>query len=179
MGSAEDHTVFTTYLFTHNIRVSIFAFALGFTFGIGTILLLFYNGTILGCLAYLYYQDGVFTFFVAWIGPHGALELPSIIFGATAGLLIGRALLRRNEGTFQQQLRTLRPHLLNLIVGTACCLVVAGIVEGGFSQINEPTLSYPFKIGVAIALFAGLVGWLWRAGRPTDSASAIGTGADT
>src|SRR3546814_2358744 len=36
--------IFATYLFTHNSRVSIMAFALGFAFGVPTLLLEYYQG---------------------------------------------------------------------------------------------------------------------------------------
>ena len=38
---------FSAFLMTHNTQVSLFAFAMGFTWGIGTVILLFYNGIIL------------------------------------------------------------------------------------------------------------------------------------
>lgn len=157
IDSAGKHAVFTTFLFTHNIRVTVFGFALGFTLGIGTVIILFYNGAILGSLAALYLEDGVITFFVAWIGPHGAIELPCILFGCTAGLMVARAQLRRDVGTFRDQLRRIRPDLGVILVGTASLLVIAGFIEGGFSQINEPTLPYALKILVALALFIGIL----------------------
>ena len=39
---------FATYLFTHNSQIAIFAFALGFAFAVPTILLILYNGLMLG-----------------------------------------------------------------------------------------------------------------------------------
>ena len=35
---------------THNIKVSMFTLALGMTWGVGTILMLFYNGVTLGAI---------------------------------------------------------------------------------------------------------------------------------
>ncbi len=161
IDSASKHTLFTTFLFTHNIRVTVLCFALGFTFGIGTLVLLVFNGAMLGSLAALYWTDGVFTFFVAWIGPHGSIELPCILFGGTAGLMVARAQLRRDRGGTIAQIRTLRPTLVHMLIGTATLLVIAGTVEGGFSQINEPLLPYEFKIAVAAALFAALLAYLF------------------
>jgi len=158
---AGSHAAFSSFLFTHNIRVTVLGFALGFTFGIGTILILFYNGVILGGVAAQYFADGVMTFFVAWVGPHGSIELPCILFGCTAGLMLARAQFRRDEGSLRVQLRGLRPRLVTLLVGTASLLVVAGIIEGGFSQINEPTIPYPLKIAVAAVLFVALVAYLF------------------
>lgn len=161
VDTASKHALFTTFLFTHNIRVTVLGFALGLTFGIGTIIILFYNGAMLGSLAALYWQDGVMTFFVAWIGPHGAIELPCILFGCTAGLMLGRAQLRVEGGTTWRQIRDVRPRLVEIMVGTSTLLVLAGLIEGGFSQINEPTLPYKIKIMVAITLFIGLLAYLF------------------
>ncbi|MFO7898492.1 MAG: stage II sporulation protein M [Planctomycetota bacterium] len=175
--TAGQHAVFSSYLFTHNIRVSVLAFALGFTFGLGTVVVLFYNGAILGAVTALYLADGVFTFFVAWVGPHGSLELPCVCLAGLAGLMLARALFRRDDGSFRSQLRGMRPDLVNVLVGAATLLVVAGIIEGGFSQVNEPTLPYWLKIAVAAALFAGLVGYLFVIPVRPDAASSAGRGA--
>lgn len=161
INSSGTHARFTTQLFTNNIRVTILGFALGLTFGIGTIIVLFYNGAILGSLAALYLQDGVIVFFLAWVGPHGSIELPCILFGCTAGLMLSRAQFRRDEGSLRQQFRQLRPDLVAIIIGTSVFLVLAGFIEGGFSQINEPTLPYPFKILVAVVLFLAFLAYLF------------------
>src|SRR6266487_318599 len=48
---AGEKTSFSAFLMTHNTRVSIFTLALGMTWGVGTILMLFYNGIMLGAVA--------------------------------------------------------------------------------------------------------------------------------
>lgn len=55
-GGGEDNFLafFATFLFTHNAQISIFAFALGFAFGVPTALLLIYNGSTVGALLALY-----------------------------------------------------------------------------------------------------------------------------
>lgn len=159
--NVNEFSFFATYLFTHNIRVTILGFCLGLTAGLGTAIVLFYNGAILGSLAWLYFQDGVMVFFIAWIGPHGSIELPCILFGCTAGLMLARTQLNVQRGSTMQQIRRLRPELVDIIVGTSTLLVLAGLIEGWFSQINEPTLPYPLKISVAAMLFAGLIAYLF------------------
>jgi uncharacterized membrane protein SpoIIM required for sporulation len=161
IGGADEHTAFTVFLFNNNIRVSILAFALGVTFGVGTIVILFYNGAMLGSLAALYLLDGQSTFFLAWVGPHGSIELPCVTFAATAGLMLAGRQLRREDGPFLSQIRPIRHRLVHLLVGTATLLVLAGTIEGGFSQINQPTIPYWFKITVAAILFAALIAYLF------------------
>ena len=50
MYTTDDLTAFSSYLFTHNVSVSLVAFALGITLGLGTAWLMFYNGVLLGVL---------------------------------------------------------------------------------------------------------------------------------
>ena len=64
---------FSTYLITHNIRVSITALALGMTLGIGTAIILFTNGILLGAVAADYIMAGQTRFLLGWLLPHGAI----------------------------------------------------------------------------------------------------------
>ena len=79
--------------------------------------------------------------------------------------MIAQRQLRRSGGPFLRQIREIRPKLVDLIIGTCTLLVLAGAIEGGFSQINEPTISYTFKIAVAITVFGALIGYLFHAGQ--------------
>jgi len=78
IDSVSKATEFGAFLYTHNIQVSFLTFALGALTFVGGIVMLFYNGVLLGAVGARYLLDGAGTFFVAWVGPHGALELPSI-----------------------------------------------------------------------------------------------------
>ena len=86
IDSVGDAAAFGASLYTHNIQVSFLAFTLGALTLVGGIAILFYNGVILGAVAGMYWLDGVQGFFFAWVGPHGALEIPAIVFGGAAGL---------------------------------------------------------------------------------------------
>jgi len=148
---------FSSFLFTHNIRVAFFAFALGITLGIGTVAVLFANGVMLGALAADYQIDGVSTFFWAWILPHGVPELGSIFIAGGAGLLLGKSLLFPGDLTLKQSFRKEAGDAVLLVLGTIPLFVVAGLIEGSFSQIHEPRLPYAIKLAVAaleaLALF--------------------------
>ncbi|MDQ5978723.1 MAG: Stage sporulation protein, partial [Verrucomicrobiota bacterium] len=89
---------FAGQLMTHNTKVTLFALALGMTWGVGTIILLFYNGVILGAVAVDYMLAGETTFLFGWLLPHGIIEIPAILVGAQAGLLLARAVLGRADG---------------------------------------------------------------------------------
>ena len=163
---------FGASLYTHNIQVSFLAFALGALTFAGGLLLLFYNGVILGAVAAQYVMDGVTTFFLAWVGPHGALELPAIIFSGAAGIKAGRALLLPGDLSVAASVRRAFPDLRRMLLGTAATLVLAGLIEGSFSQFTNRTFPYPLKIGVAVMLFVLLVSYLFvrRSGKAAEIA---------
>jgi uncharacterized membrane protein SpoIIM required for sporulation len=152
IDNVEKALFFSASLYTHNIKVSFLAFTLGALTVIGAVWLLFYNGVILGAVGAMYILDGVPVFFFAWVGPHGALELPAIVFGAAAGLVAGRALLMPGDVSRGASLRRVLPSVWRMIVGTMLTLVLAGIVEGSFSQLSSKSIPYALKISVAVVL---------------------------
>jgi uncharacterized membrane protein SpoIIM required for sporulation len=169
-GAAKDRlkgkkTTFSAYLMTHNIRVSLSAFAMGITWGIGTVILLFYNGIILGAVALDYIHAGETTFLLGWLLPHGAIEIPAIILAGQAGIVLASALIGWDRRfSFKARLRKIAPDLVTLLGGLAIMLVWAGIVEAFFSQYHEPIIPYFVKIAfgateiIALILFFGLSG---------------------
>ena len=164
---------FGAYLYTHNIQVTILAFSLGALTLVGGYWILFYNGVILGAVAAMYYLDGVQVFFFAWVGPHGALELPSIVFGGAAGIRAGHALLFPGDLSRASSLREAFPSIWRMMLGTALILVCAGIIEGSFSQFTSKSFPYPLKIGVSIVLFLLLMVYLFfRRGSADESIGA-------
>ncbi len=162
IDNLEEAVVFGASLYTHNIKVSFLAFSLGALTIVLGLAILFYNGVTLGAIAVMYILDDVPLFFFAWVGPHGALELPAIIFGGAAGLLAGRALLMPGQLSRGASLRQVLPSVWRMILGAALVLVLAGLIEGSFSQFSARTFPYILKISVAIVLFIGLMLYLFR-----------------
>lgn len=161
IDDAEEALVFGASLYTHNIKVAFLAFSLGALTILLGVLILFYNGVILGAVGTMYVLDDVTVFFFAWVGPHGALELPAIIFGGAAGFVIGRALLMPGDLSRGASLRRVLPDVWRMIIAACLTLVLAGLIEGSFSQFSAKTIPYLLKISVAALLFAGLMAYLF------------------
>ncbi|HEU4521944.1 MAG TPA: stage II sporulation protein M [Thermoanaerobaculia bacterium] len=157
----ENAALFGASLYTHNIKVSFLAFSLGALTIVLGLAILFYNGAILGAVGTLYVLDDVPLFFFAWVGPHGALELPAIVFGGAAGLVAGRALLMPGDLTRGASLRRVLPTVWRMIIGVSLVLVLAGLIEGSFSQFTAKTFPYAIKISVSVLLFLGLLAYLF------------------
>ena len=164
-AGAGAQAAFSAFLFTHNIRVAILAFAVGLLGGVLTAVVLFYNGVLLGALAQSYHAQGHALFFWAWILPHGLPEITAIFIAGGAGFVLGRAILKPGRRTRKDALRVEGRRGAMLLLGLAPILVVAGVIEGTISQWHEPILPSWFKLLFAFAFFSLLCLYLLRAGR--------------
>lgn len=170
IDKVEEALHFGASLYTHNIKVAFLAFSLGALTIVLGIWILFYNGVILGAVGTMYVLDDVSVFFFAWVGPHGALELPAIVFGGAAGILMGRALLMPGHLTRGASLRRVLPSVWRMMIGSAMVLVLAGLIEGSFSQFTARSVPYEIKITIAAVLFLGLMTYLFLRRIATEDA---------
>lgn len=169
LHSAQTEAAFSAQLIRHNVQVSLLTAALGVTFGVGTALLLFENGVLLGAVAVHYTRQGFGLFMTAWLLPHGVFEIPSILIAGQAGFYLARLLLHRRE---DRNLRQSMGEWLVLVAGLAMMLVWAGIMEAFFSQHHAPVLPYGFKFAVAAAELVLLTIYLLLIGRKEIGAKA-------
>jgi len=173
LGDAKSY--FSAYLMTHNTRVSIFTLALGVTWGIGTAVMLFYNGIILGAVAWDYIMAGETQFLIGWLLPHGAVEIPAILLAGQAGLVLAGAIIGWGQTiSLKTRLRKIVPDLVTLIIGVGLMLVWAGIVEAFLSQYHEPVIPYAAKISFGALELMLLVLFLSRSGRKDTKLEAQG-----
>jgi uncharacterized membrane protein SpoIIM required for sporulation len=150
---------------TNNTEVSVLTMGLGITWGIGTVIILFYNGVILGAVALDYVLAEEARFLLAWLSPHGVIEIPAILLAGQAGLVLGGALIGwGSRKPLRMRFREISGDLVTLVLGVAIMLTWAGFVEAFVSQYHEPVLPYSFKIGLAIAEFFLLVLFLAKSG---------------
>lgn len=180
MGAMKDRlrgkkVTFSAFLMTHNTRVSLFTFALGFTWGIGTAIFLFYNGLILGAVALDYVAAGQTPFLLGWLLPHGVVEIPAVVIAGQAGFILARALIgSRRRASMGDRLRRIVPDLVTLLGGLAIMLVWAGVVEAFFSQYHEPVVPYAAKIAFGSVELAGLLLFLGLSGRSKEVSGGNG-----
>jgi uncharacterized membrane protein SpoIIM required for sporulation len=151
---------------THNIQVSIFTLALGMSWGIGTILMLFYNGVVLGAISTDYVADGQAKFLLGWLLPHGVIEIPAILIAGQAGVLLALALIGWGSRVrLTARLREASRDVVTLSFGFALLLVWAGFVEAFLSQYHEPIIPYDAKIAFGMIELTLLILYLSKAGK--------------
>ena len=118
----------------------------------GTLLVLAYNGILLGALAGLTIQSGSFSVFVRYVVPHGLLELSCIAVAGAAGLRLAWAVIEPGTLPRALSLRAQARPAVMLVLGTAPWLVVAGMTEG---FVTPRGLPLPAALAVALALAGG------------------------
>ncbi len=148
----------------NNLRVGLFCYMSGFFTGIGTVIISFQNGIMVGAFYSMFQKAGLgFQFFMV-IMLHGTLELFGIVLELMAGLLLGYSwffpgTLSRWNG-FKQGLR----RSMIIYLGSVPFTVLAAIIESfvtfmgkkGISFTTNPVVSF-FLISVLIGSFAFII----------------------
>ena len=142
-GEASGLGVFASYLFAHNSAVSIFAFALGFALGVPTLVLIFYNGAILGAFLSIFFRHDLGVEVGGWLIIHGATELLAIALAGAAGLHIGRATAFPGRRSRMEVAAEHGGRAGLVMAGVIVMLFLAGLIEGyGRQLITSDILRY-------------------------------------
>jgi len=168
----------SAFIIQNNIRVAALACVLGLLLGIPTVALLLENGFMLGVLASASHSAGLDLQFWALIVPHGVIELTVICTAAGAGLSLGDAVLRPGLQSRSTSLIAAARPAVELALGAACLLVVAGLIEGFVTPSGIPPQA---KLLVGLVSGIALYSWLLLAGRgqAVSGGELIGTGGAT
>lgn len=160
-------SVLSVRIMANNIAVSLFAFALGALYGLGTIYIIALNGLMLGgvfAFTARYDMAGrLFEFVVA----HGVVELSVICLAGAAGIQLGNALVHPGLKTRTAAFRDAVKQAGTLLPVVVVFLVGAGIIEGYVSPDDAFPLGVRVAVGVAygVLLWTVLSGRIWRPGR--------------
>jgi len=148
-------SVFASFLFTHNAKVGMLCFALGFAAGVPVVYLLFSTGLMLGAMAALYQSKGLGAEFWAWVLPHGVTEIGALCLCGAAGMVLGAAIVFPGRHTRLRNLALRGREVAYLAVGAVVMFLVAGLIEGFFRQLVQ-------DVGVRWSLAAvTLAFWTW------------------
>lgn len=156
-------SIFATYLFTHNSQVAILCFALGFAFGVPTIMLLIHTGGMLGAIFALFAKHGLALELGGWLIIHGSTELFAIAIAGAAGLRIGWSMVFPGE-----QSRLIAGSQAGktaglAMVGVILMLLVAGLLEGlGRQLITSDAVRY----GIGVTVLGAWLTYFYVARQP-------------
>ena len=149
-------------IISNNVQVTFGVFALGITAGIGSLLMLVLNGVSFGGVLGLYQSKGIVKLILAFVAPHGVLELTAVCIAGGAGFLLAAALLLPGRRTRKRALIENGRRAIRLVAAATVLLLVAGTLEGFVSPI--PWWPLVAKFAVSGATLVALVLYL-SAGR--------------
>ena len=133
------------------------------------------NGQSIGAVLGLYFSKGIGSLIIAFIAPHGVLELTAICIAGGAGLLLGAAFIIPGDRTRRRALVENGKRSITLVAGATFLLVGAGIIEGFISPI--PWWPLELKLTVcavtALLLYAYLRQGVTLRARPVPSVPDI------
>ncbi len=153
----------STFIMSNNIRVSFLAFAAGILGCIFTLLLLVYNGMLIGVVTGLTHSvDFSFELWTFVIG-HGVIELTVIFIAGGAGLILGWAVLRPGLLSRKDAVIAASQKAVRLIVMAVPLLMIAGAIEGFISPAE--TIPWPVKWSIGLISGVLLYSYLFLAGR--------------
>ncbi|HMP55324.1 MAG TPA: stage II sporulation protein M [Novosphingobium sp.] len=132
-------SIFAASLFSNNAQVAILAFALGFAFGVPSLLLLVHNMGTLGAMLWLYHREGLTLDFIGWLSVHGTTELFAILLAGAAGLHIGRSMAFPGTRGVLAAAAQAGTRASQVMAGVVLMLVVAAVLEGFARQLIDDT----------------------------------------
>ncbi len=160
--SGTDWAMFGHYIM-NNISIGLRTFASGLLAGIGTIVVLLFNGITIGAVAGHLQHAGFGEPFWRFVVGHAPFELTAIVIAGGAGLQLGLRVLapgrrRRIDALVEGGVIGAR-----LCLGVAFMLLVAAFIEAFWSSIAWVPMWG--KLTASGVLWTLVIVWLWRGGR--------------
>ncbi len=147
--------IWSSAIAANNIHVALMAFALGMTFGLGTLWILWLNGMMLGTILGACAVYGLDYRLIAFVAPHGVLELSAIYICGGAGLILGKALLLPGQWRRVDALKIAAKPAMGLFAGCLPLLLIAGSIEGFISPRTDlpPEAKFTVSLATFVCLF--------------------------
>ena len=162
-----DFQMFCFYIM-HNIGIDFYTFASGLLAGIGSLIVLLFNGLSIGSMAGYIAYAGEPTLFYTFVVGHSAFEITGMIIAGMAGFRLGLCVLKPNRLSRRDALVLAGRKAMPLLVGAAIMTFSAAIIEGFWSAREFPAvIKYTFG-GMCWVLVAAFL--LFSGRRQTDAA---------
>lgn len=160
--SGTDLAMFGYYI-ANNISIGFRTFAGGLLAGVGSLLVLVFNGVMIGTVAAHLQGIGHGGPFWRFVVGHSAPELSAIVVSGTAGLRLGLGLIAPGRRSRIDALVEGGKVGGKLCIGVFAMLLFAAFVEAFWSSIGS--IPGPVKFAVGGVLWALVLGWLGFGGR--------------
>ena len=124
------HYIMSSFIMANNLKVAFVCFGLGALYGVGTFMILLFNGLMLGAITAVFAQHNLSFDFATTVLIHGTLELFSIMVAGTAGLRLGQSLFRPGTLSRLDALYRFGTEAFHIAFFMVPVIAIAALLEG-------------------------------------------------
>ncbi|MCU7693554.1 stage II sporulation protein M [Haoranjiania flava] len=137
----------------NNIRVTLFVFASGIFFSVGSLVIAFKNIVMLGAFETFFFQQGLGLKSILVVFIHGTLEIWGIIIAVASGMILGNSILF--PGTYSRKDAMLRGARdgLKIVFGLIPLFIAAGFLEGFVTRHTHMPIALSISVLAASLAF--------------------------
>jgi uncharacterized membrane protein SpoIIM required for sporulation len=121
----------------NNLRVAFITFLFGVLSSIGTLIVLIYNGVMVGVFQYFFIERDLFWTSFLTIWTHGTIEIACIIVAGGAGLQLGKGLLFPGTYSRIEAFKMSGKSALVIIAGITPLIIAAAFIESYQTRHTE------------------------------------------
>jgi uncharacterized membrane protein SpoIIM required for sporulation len=139
----------------NNLYVGIQSFIYGVFGGLGTGLVLLYNGIMLGAFQFFFYKEGVLWESVRGIWIHGSMEIFAIVIEGAAGLILGASILFPKTYSRLTSFKMGMKDGVKILISTFPFTIAAGILEGYVTRYSN-TMPHWLSVGIILITLSAI-----------------------
>lgn len=121
----------------NNLLVSVKTFLMGVLWAVGSIIIILYNGIMVGTFQYFFIEKGLFveSFLTIWM--HGTLEISSIVIAGASGIVLGKGVIAPGSYSRLQAFQIAAKRGAKLFLGIVPIIVMAATIESFLTRYTE------------------------------------------
>lgn len=151
-----------SFIISNNVRVAFLCFAGGILLGVGSLVLLAFNGLSFGTTFGHFANLGLFGYIGTFVVGHGILELFAICVAGAAGFILGRSIIAPGEMSRSEALVVNGRIAVRMVGAVVVMLTLAGTIEGLASTGTE---GLAYRLGLSAASLLALALYLVNGAR--------------
>ena len=133
----------------NNLYVGIKSFIYGVFGGLGTALVMLYNGIMVGAFQYFFYKEGVLWESVRGIWIHGSMEIFAIVIEGAAGFILGASILFPKTFSRMTSFKIGVKNGVKILISTFPFTIAAGFLEGYVTRYSN-TMPNWLSVGIIL-----------------------------
>lgn len=161
-GSEGDFQMFGHYIW-NNVSIDFKTFALGLLGAVPAVLIMAYNGLLLGVIgSWLSLDPGTRHTFWSFVITHASFEVVGMLLAGMAGMKLGLALIRPGRLTRTLALQQASQYMFPVLIGAALMTFLAAFIEAFWSASSAIPVMIKYSVGtlcwlsiIAFFTFAG------------------------